>query len=148
MKNLNEALDDLKSEIVENGYSEAIVSEIASSYELNAVLLLRKFEEQTGKRPEEYKVTDLTKKMESAALKSAWREFDKITHEANRPLDIGLFGVELVFGEDQGIVIALLEKTIYYWNVNKMQRYALELNNLSEAESFRKSYSRPVKLGS
>lgn len=60
MTTQTDALHDLKSEILEQGYSESLIQEIADEYSLHPLLLTRLFKAWTGQRPEKYAVrTDL-----------------------------------------------------------------------------------------
>ena len=56
---LIDAITDLKSEIVARGYVAGMVEEIARDYEVNPILLARKFTENTGRAPADYSITKI-----------------------------------------------------------------------------------------
>lgn len=58
MKNLNDAIKDLKDRLKDQKYTSEMLNEVADDWELNPVLLLRKFKELTGKDPSEITFSD------------------------------------------------------------------------------------------
>lgn len=55
MENLNTALNDLRTTIVEEGFAPNLIEEIAADWEIKPALLARKFEEKYGQAPANYR---------------------------------------------------------------------------------------------
>lgn len=61
MQALNDALKDLKDRLKTQEYTPELLADVCDEWEINPALLLRKFKEQTGKDPSEFKIADNTK---------------------------------------------------------------------------------------
>ena len=70
MTDLNDALNDLRTTITEDGFSAGLVETIASDYDLNPALLERKFTEKYGRAPSDYSAVS-TSDMERKAVARA-----------------------------------------------------------------------------
>jgi hypothetical protein len=55
---LSDAIKELREEIVKFGYSPGLVDEIATDHGIKTPLLARKFEEQYGASPENYRIPE------------------------------------------------------------------------------------------
>jgi hypothetical protein len=73
---LSAALADLTDSIKSDGFDEAMIDEIASDWEVNPALLLRKFIEKTGKHPSELVIRDMSETLRKNAIKKASDIFD------------------------------------------------------------------------
>lgn len=58
MQNLNDALKDLKDRLKHQEYTPEMLKDISDDWEINPALLIRKFKEQTGKDPSEFKMAN------------------------------------------------------------------------------------------
>lgn len=58
MQNLNDALKDLKDRLKDQKYTPELLKDVADDWEINPALLIRKFKEQTGKDPSEFKMAN------------------------------------------------------------------------------------------
>lgn len=71
LDDLNDALNDLKTTVAKDGYTDGLEAEIAKDYGIAPPLLLRKFQEKFQKHPRDYEQTDLTPVMRERAVKLA-----------------------------------------------------------------------------
>jgi transposase-like protein len=81
MLNINEAINDLKETVIQEGFSEDAVVEIAEEWDVNAAALVRKFEEKTGKHPKDFSAGKIEidyEKIYNAGMSRAWKSHPKM----------------------------------------------------------------------
>jgi Zn-dependent peptidase ImmA (M78 family) len=81
MKHINEAVRNLKDAIINDGYNETTMIEIAEEWDVNPQALLRKFMESTSKPPEDYKVGSIQidhKKIYEEGMSRTWKSHPKM----------------------------------------------------------------------
>lgn len=85
MKNINEAVNDLKETVVSRGFSDEFVNEIAEEWDVHPAALVRKFEEKTGNHPKDFSRSNVKidyKKIYEDGMKRAWRSHPKMFWDA------------------------------------------------------------------
>ena len=128
---LPEAIEALKDAIRSSGYVDGVVEEVAEEYEVNPVLLRRKFTDATGCKPEDYRVTD-TSALSLARAKQLAEEWGKSFTGGSYKL----CGLEFRVETFHYVAVAWTSQGLHVIRVENGARMILTFKNQQAARNF------------
>lgn len=132
MTNLQEAIKDLKASISSDGFDEDLISEIASDWDLNPVLLARKFEESTGCTPGVWTPPRAAPERNLESLRPAAEKW-----YAEQFIGTGSeIGATFERGDRRGFIVAITSNKVFYIDALNEERRVLTFRNSAHRASW------------
>jgi len=122
---LQAAINDIRDSIVIDGYSDDLVAEIAEDYELNPILLERKFSECYGVSVADWVAPTLVSERDLESLRPA---AEKWYNEQFRGSGVEI-GSTFKRGDRAGFVVAITTNAVYYIDTLNENRMVLKFSN-------------------
>ena len=129
---ISEAINDLKIELAADGYSDDLVELVAEEWDLNPILLERKFREACGCGVVEWTPPAPVKERNLESLRPA---AEKWYNEQFRGSGAEI-GSTFTRGERRGFIVAITTSKVYYIDALNEQRRVITFRNSAHRASW------------